>query len=134
MQPMFQNSISANAQTNLTALSNNILNTNIQQIGDFDLTAAVRKVLTMTNTNIDNYDSHRAIIESVNQRPSNQLFFQKEFWNYQLMLLQTFKNVNTIEDRVLINQFNDPKIWFEYFAHNVLDLVQQHNLPIRYGW
>jgi hypothetical protein len=96
----------------------------ILEVGQFGITQ-------MKNT----HSSHkRDIIESVNQRPSNQLFFQKEFWNYQLMLLQTFKNVNTIEDRVLINQFNDPKIWFEYFAHNVLDLVQQHNLPIRYGW
>lgn len=132
MQDLFQNNIASIA--NLTPLSNSILNTNIQQVGDFDLYSAVKKVLSMTNCNMDNFDSNEHVAASIGKRPTEQLFFQKSFWNYQLLLLQELKGVNTIEDRVLLNQFNDSKTWFEYFAHNVLDLVQLYDLPIRHGW
>lgn len=133
MQNIFQNNLTQTPA--LTPMANSILNTNLQQTGDFDLSAAVRKVLTMANCFcIDNYDSHSAIVASIGKRPAEQLFYQKEFWIYQLTLLQTLKGISTLEDRVLVNQFNDPKTWFEYFAHNVLDLIQQHDLPIRYGW
>ena len=133
MQNIFQNNLTQTPT--LTPMANSILNTNLQQTGDFDLSAAVRKVLTMANCFcIDNYDSHSAIMASIGKRPAEQLFYQKEFWIYQLTLLQTLKGISTLEDRVLVNQFNDPKTWFEYFAHNVLDLIQQHDLPIRYGW
>lgn len=133
MQNIFQNNLTQTPV--LTPMANSILNTNLQQSGDFDLSAAVRKVLTMANCFcIDNYDSHSAIMASIGKRPAEQLFYQKEFWIYQLTLLQTLKGISTLEDRVLVNQFNDPKTWFEYFAHNVLDLIQQHDLPIRYGW
>lgn len=133
MQNIFQNNLTQTPV--LTPMANSILNTNLQQSGDFDLSAAVRKVLTMANCFcIDNYDSHSAIVASIGKRPAEQLFYQKEFWIYQLTLLQTLKGISTLEDRVLVNQFNDPKTWFEYFAHNVLDLIQQHDLPIRYGW
>lgn len=105
-----------------------------QQIGDFDLSGAVRKLLELANVDLSIYDNSPNIITSIGKDPNTQLYHQKDFWTYQLLLLQQNQKVNTIEDRVLVNQFTDPKSWFEYFANNVLDLIQLYNLPIRHGW
>lgn len=105
-----------------------------QQIGDLDLSGAVKRLLEMTNINTINYDSNPGIMASIGKDPKFQLFHQQDFWTYQLLLLQQDQGINTFEDRVLVNQFTDPKSWFEYFSNNVLDLIQLYNLPIRHGW
>ncbi len=108
-----------------------------QQIGDLDLTAAVRSALVQTSTeemNLAAYDSHPSIIESLGKAPEVQLFHQKEFWNYQLLALQENANINTLEDRLLIHQFLDPQSWLQYFTKNVIDLVSVYNMPVRHGW
>lgn len=104
-----------------------------QQIGDLDLTAAVRDLLFRTGVQVNFYTSHPQIVASIGKAPEVQLFFQKEYWTYQLLALQENQNINTIEDRLLVNQFNDPRTWFEYFANNVLDLVHLYNLPYNHG-
>ena len=105
-----------------------------QQIGDLNLTQAVRDLLVRANCDLGGYDNHPQIIQSQGKAPEVQLFLQKEYWTYQLLTLQENHSVNTIEDRLLVNQFNDPRTWFEYFAKNVLDLVQLYNMPYRHGW
>ena len=109
----------------------------LQQIGDLDLTSAVRQALTMTGTEPDNiaaYDSHPEIQMSVGKAPDVQLYHQKTFWNYQLLALQENANINTLEDRLLIQQFKDPASWLTYFTKNVIDLVLIYNMPVRHGW
>jgi hypothetical protein len=109
----------------------------MQQIGDLDLTKAVRSALEQTSTepmNLAAYDSHPSIQASLGKAPEVQLYHQKEFWNYQLLALQENANVNTLEDRLLIQQFVDPQSWLTYFTKNVIDLVNLYNMPVRHGW
>lgn len=109
----------------------------LQQIGDLDLTAAIRQALVQTSTeaaNLAAYDSHPSIQASLGKSPDVQLWHQKEFWNYQLIALQENANVNTLEDRLLIQQFTDPASWLTYFTKNVIDLVNVYNMPVRHGW
>lgn len=105
-----------------------------QLVGDFDLTSAVREVLVRTQTTPEQlavYDNNSDIKLSVGKRPDAQLFFQKRFWIHQLINLP---NVNTREDRLLINQFKVPQDWFTYFSNNVVDLANIHGLPKANGW
>jgi len=102
-----------------------------QQSGDFDLTKAVREVLQRTGSiDLSNYDNNSNIIQSQGKAPSVQLFIQKEYWNYQLLCVQENNNFNTLEDRVIMQQFTDPKIWFTYFSNNVVDIAINYNLPV----
>lgn len=108
-----------------------------QQIGDLDLTTAVRQAMSMSSIeeeNLQAYDSHPSIQMSKGKSPEVQLYHQKEFWNYQLMALQENANINTIEDRLLIQQFNDPASWLTYFTKNIVDLIGVYNMPVRHGW
>lgn len=108
-----------------------------QQIGDLDLTSAVRQALVQTSTeeaNLAAYDSHYSIQQSIGKAPEVQLYHQKEFWTYQLLALQENANISTLEDRLLIQQFQDPQTWLQYFTKNVIDLVNLYNMPVRHGW
>ncbi len=105
-----------------------------QQPGDFDVTKAVREILVRTNSTEQQlavYDNNVDINTSIGKAPETQLFFQKRFWIHQLIALT---HVNTMEDRLLINQFTDPQNWFTYFANNVVDLANIHGLPKANGW
>lgn len=108
-----------------------------QIVGELDLTSAVREVLTRGNASqhtLSGYDSNPQITASVGKAQEVQLFLQKEFWTYQLLALQECKGVDTKEDRILLQQFNEPKTWLQFFASNIADLALSHNLPYRHGW
>lgn len=105
-----------------------------QKPGDFDVTKAVRAILVQTGTTQEQltvYDNNGDIRASVGKAPETQIFYQKRFWIHQLI---TLFNVNTMEDRLLINQFQDPQSWFTYFANNIVDLANVHGLPKANGW
>jgi hypothetical protein len=109
----------------------------LQQIGDLDLTAAVRQVMAQSNIPQEHliaYDSHPSIQRSVGKAPATQLYLQKEFWSYQLLALQENANISTLEDRLLVDRFMDPQTWLTYFTNNVMDLVVVYNMPVRHGW
>lgn len=109
----------------------------MQQIGDLDLTAAVRQVMVQSNVpaeNIQAYDCNPNIQQSIGKAPETQLWHQKEFWIYQLVALQELAGVQTNEDRLLVNQFNDPASWLTYFTNNVMDIVHTYDMPQRHGW
>jgi hypothetical protein len=106
----------------------------LQQTGDFDVTKAVREILVRTNTSEESltfYDNSCDIRSSEGKAPEVQIYYQKRFWIHQLIALN---NVNTMEDRLLINQFVVPQDWFTYFANNVVDLANIHGLPKANGW
>ena len=108
--------------------------TSEQKPGDFDLTKAVRETLIRagaSDSQLHAFDNSYDIKESQNKTTEIQLFLHKRFWIYQLI---TLDGVNTMEDRLLINQFNDPKTWFTYFANNVVDLAMTYNLPKNVGF
>lgn len=111
--------------------------TKTAQFGDLDLSSAVRETLIkadLTPENIAAYDSHPSIVLSIGKAPDVQLYLQKQFWIYQLCALQDKGNVDTHEDRLLVNRFQDANSWFTYYCNNVLDLVQEFNMPVRHGW
>ena len=105
-----------------------------QQVGDLDMTTAIRDVIASHNLSAEAlvvYDNSPLIIQSIGKNPAAQMWLQKEFWLYQLSLIN---GVNTMEDRVIIQQINDPVTWVQYFAKNVMDLARLHSLPRRHGW
>jgi len=106
----------------------------LQRTGDFDVTKAVREILVQTNTSQESlviYDNNSDIMASVGKAPETQVYYQKRFWIHQLIALS---EVNTMEDRLLINQFFVPQDWFTYFAKNIVDLANIHGLPKANGW
>lgn len=110
------------------------MNNQEQKTGDLDLAKAVREIMVRTGVDpaeLANYDSNPQITHSRDKSTALQLMIQKSFWTYQLLLI---KNKDTMEDRLLLNQFSDPQAWFTYFANNVVDLINIHKLPQRHGW
>lgn len=108
-----------------------------QQVGDLDLTNAVIEIMRTTGVSEEKiwiFTSNPQVSMSMGKAPDVQLFLLKEFWIFQLLVLQQTQGINTMEDRLLVNQFNDPRHWFEYFAKNVMDLVHIHGLPVQNGW
>ena len=108
-----------------------------QQPGDLDVTSAIREEMAKSGFSsqaLINYDNNPTIQMSQGKAPATQVFLQKEFWTYQLLVLQQEAKINTLEDRLLLNQFIDPKSWFTYFVNNIMDLALGNNLPTRHGW
>ena len=108
-----------------------------QQPGDLDVTTAIREAMAKSGFSsqaLINYDNNPTIQMSQGKAPATQVFLQKEFWTYQLLVLQQEAKINTLEDRLLLNQFIDPKSWFTYFVNNIMDLALGNNLPTRHGW
>lgn len=108
-----------------------------QQLGELDLTTAVLDLMKRSQipqANIDAYLSNPGIVASLNKNSMVQLWYQKDFWIYQLLCLQQHAQISTLEDRLLVNQFNDPHTWLKYFNDNVMDLVYQYDMPRRHGW
>lgn len=105
-----------------------------QQVGDFDLSKAVSLLLARSQVakeQIDFYENNVDIRYSQGKTPDAQLYLQKRFWIHQLISLDT---LDTMDERLLINQFMVPKDWFTYFANNIVSIILIHKLPTRNGW